>query len=142
MAASLQIDKVRGGLHVAAEMSWLRKLSAILLLALWLPVTSHCALEMAGVIPSSVCCSDGDEHAHHDSCDEVENNLFKQASETSLVKAPALACACFIAELVALPAADSDKAPESFFERAPDWFAERHFEHRTALPARAPSVIA
>jgi hypothetical protein len=124
-------------------MTWLRKLSAIVLLAIWLPVTSHCALEMAGLLPTDDCCAnDSSGHCAKDNCDELESNLIKPSAESTLVKGPMLWCACLICAVAAIePRTDlmvaRVRVPIDFSD---DWVPGWSFEHRTALPARAPSL--
>lgn len=119
-------------------MSWLRKLSAIVLLALWLPATSYCALERAGILTG--CCSDDSgKSCDRDQCDQLEHTLIKPAAESALVKIPALACTCFICAAIVVAPAEAELTIPVPIEWTPDWLAEWSFEHRTALPARAPS---
>ena len=62
-------------------MSRLRPLIAILLLALWLPATLHCALEAAGCLRAEECC-DGhtDSACTRDACDTLETGFVKPAA--------------------------------------------------------------
>lgn len=123
-------------------MSRLRKLTAIVLLALWLPATTYCAAVTAGFVETSSCCDDGSaNHCTADNCDELENNLFHSA-DSDLVKAPLLACSCLLCAAESVAAVDeviSDRPVP--VDWSADWLPDWNFKHRTALPARAPSVI-
>lgn len=62
---------------------------AATLALLWLPITSHCALEAAGVIAASCCCGESDsEPANQSGCREIESQLIHQGSESELLKLP------------------------------------------------------
>lgn len=124
-------------------MTWLRKLTALLLLAVWLPVTSHCALEMAGMLPTSGCCAnDSSGHCTKDNCEELESNLFNPGADSALVKAPIVACACLICTALAnaVPPDLVSAQLEGPIEVKDDWVPGWTFDHRLALPARAPSL--
>jgi hypothetical protein len=122
----------------------LRTLFVLVLAALWLPATSHCALESAALIASH-CCESGshDEPAHDaggDLCCAWESSFVSQPAGTALVKAPFLACECLLCCSKFLlpsfvPAESVPTAP-----RPADWLAIWQFEYRAAPPARAPSL--
>ena len=105
-------------------------------------------LEAAGVLDlasqeaaDSGCCVDTDPCAD-DNCEVVEQGL--RTSANSSLKVPA---AQFLGTFDFLcVATDEDRnAPElqsllnTGSERPLDWVPAWHFEHRTALPSRAPS---
>lgn len=118
---------------------------ASLLLALWLPVTLHCALEAAEIIPTTCV----DEHggpggSASDGCDEVENGEYKLSSDNLTVPAPALAvCFCFLSLYVVprrVPADrifPFDRRSELPRELVPTW----SFVRRAAPLSRAPSLL-
>lgn len=59
----------------------LRPFFAVLLLALWLPATLHCALEAAGCLRAADCCDEqADGGCTRDSCDTLEAGFVKSAS--------------------------------------------------------------
>lgn len=120
---------------------------AIMLLALWVPVNSHCLLETAGLIPPDECCaeSSNNSNSHTDSpCDPGDMLDSDHArAEDSQAALPLLVAAWLpllfepTAELIlpARPACDSlSPAP-------PDLAAGWQFSSRAALPVRAPSLI-
>ena len=79
--------------------NWLHRIIAFVLLAFWLPATSHCAIEtVLGSINDhclSACAhehADGTTHTHlaADSCELVESGAFKNAVGSLVASAPIL----------------------------------------------------
>src|SRR5262245_35305420 len=69
------------------RVSRLHKILAILFLALWLPVTSHCQLEKIPGLEFLECPSDvaEDSHCDDDACVTIESGDYKiQDNDTSL----------------------------------------------------------
>ena len=120
-----------------------RTLVAFVVLALWMPATSHCALEAAGVLEAGKCC-DGegeDSHTVADNCAPIERELGNPSSGNVAVSAPILFFAYVLVQ-PALPAGvqtASHVPPVADFS-ADDWLRTWNFERRTALPTRAPAV--
>lgn len=124
-------------------MSRWKTLISVFMLLVWMPATSHCALEAVGILPAVGCCTDSEADCAGDTCRQLESGLFKQANDSFKVAAPdQLACACFLClQLVTPPSlvavADFSPADSGYPQ---DWLTSWTFEHRAALPARAPSV--
>ncbi|MEO6004963.1 MAG: hypothetical protein ABIZ04_03905 [Opitutus sp.] len=123
----------------------LLKVFGLLSLALWLPMTLHCDLEAAGLIP--VGC-EPDAHGSEttgatDSCDLVESDSYKPATFARVVSAPALVPDVFNVSDVLVPSEQSaDPGRVSWkSDVAPIWVSTWQFERRTALPSRAPSLV-
>lgn len=127
-----------------------RPFVALLLLALWLPATQHCDLEAAGLLAGHDECHSGQDCAggHQDDpcaadvCALVEDAAYKSTFAAITVAAPtALTCLCCLHEitpatvLISLVSPERTDAPP---ELAPTWC----FVTRTALPARAPDLVA
>jgi len=121
---------------------------SLLSLALWLPMTQHCGLEAAGLLP--VALEDNDAHCSaksgsaDDGCELVENGSYKPAAQARGVSAPALlpdftAVAQLFAPLV--DAADFAGFSVATSDLPPAWVVTWQFEHRAALPSRAPSLV-
>lgn len=124
----------------------LRTFTSLLLLALWLPVTQHCGLEVAGLIGTPVDChaessrpeSHNESHCDTDHCELVENSAYKASLGALKMTGPVvLTCFCcrheIIAETIVVPQispARSTTPPEL----APTW----HFVTRAVAEARAP----
>lgn len=126
-----------------------RPLIALLLLALWLPVTQHCGLEAAGVLGSEAECHiSGDCEADHakapcdaDNCQSVEDGAYKPSFSPRLVTGPSvLACLCCLRvispETIVVPLvspARTNPPPEL----TPSW----QFIARAAPSPRAPTAV-
>lgn len=122
----------------------LRTLFVLVLAALWLPATSHCALESAALIASHCCESAAHDEPAHDAggdlCCAWESSLVAQPAATALVKAPALACQCLLCGSESLFPSFVPAEPVPAAPRPADWLAIWQFEYRAAPPARAPSL--
>ncbi len=124
-------------------MSRLFPLVALLLLAVWLPATQHCALEAAGLL-TSTCADDCTNEANQpDGCAAVEDGLYKPASSLTKVGAPNFhlgargrCLACVEKQILFLHA----RAPHMAVELPRDWVPTWQFVRRAAPPSRAPSL--
>jgi len=123
----------------------LRTVFILVLAALWLPATSHCALESAALISSHCCESDSPDEPAHDAggdlCCAWESSLATHAAGALLFKVPVTACQCLLccAEFFRLPYRATE--PVTPVLRPADWLVTWQFEYRAAPPARAPSLI-
>ena len=121
---------------------------AVLLLALWVPATMHCALEtVPGFSFLQWCCAGNeaplpDHDCSQDSCGAVESGFYKIEDNPTVAPAVALLLAFAGWECVAEPPAEFAPhfAPVSSapLELPRCW----QFSYRTALPPRAPSLVA
>lgn len=124
-----------------------RSVAMWVLLLLWFPATSHCAMEGAGWFDLEGCCSTDVATAEHcavDDCESLESG-FVFSGASALVKAAALlACTCFIC-LASLNQVQAIVAKTEAYRQhlasSINWLPEWSFEHRLALPARAPSLV-
>lgn len=128
----------------------LRSIVAVLLAAVWLPASSHAVLEHFGLIHQGHAAHHADSSGSHEH--DTDNH---EAADGKC----ALSSKC-----VSVPAAKAVATPLSFATLASDWAFELHvaqhpsglappgvappqlshrwqFSFRTALPARAPSLI-
>ena len=122
----------------------LRTTVTLMVLAAWLPATSHCLLSGAGLMPGS-CETDhhhGDAPAHsHDNCGQcaLESGGFKLNDPDALQLAftPVLTWQLRLhlppPEMTVLILSDSGRAP-------PDQ-SRWQFQTRAALPGRAPAIL-
>lgn len=126
----------------------MRKLSAIfvyLTLALWLPATQHCALELVGIFANT--CSDHDatgQSSDKDGCGTVENGAYKPAGDMLKVPAPSiLLCLSFLCLHLPLPEAQDEQLilPAESFQQSERRVATWHFVRRAAPLPGAPSLI-
>jgi hypothetical protein len=121
--------------------SFLRRLIALAVLALWLPATLHCSLEAAG-LDNLFRCADDEHEGTTDTCDLVENGTIKPALNTAVlaspVFSPSLLSLLLPPSLLPLlpPAAGVTETVAAPREIRRTW----HFVARAAPPARAPSL--
>lgn len=126
-------------------MRHLSKFLALVLAALWLPVTQHCSLEAAGVLSwqcATDCESGGADFA--DGCVTVEKAPSKVAAGRVEAQAPVLfACLGLRDPVFSSLLAESDIADSqaASFERPGNWVPIWSFSRRAAPPSRAPTVL-
>lgn len=132
-------------------MNWLRRIIALVLLALWLPATAHCALETvfdwtADDHCVAACAHDQSTSADHlasDVCATLEGGAIKAQLDQVAAPAPSLselAClACLHASLVT--AAEPLATPAWNGDHPCHWVPTRHLAVRAVAPARAPNLI-
>jgi hypothetical protein len=130
--------------------SWFSRILALVLLALWVPATSHCAVEtVLGIVNEhceAVCAHDDsatDAHPAADACEMLERGEFKPAVAELAAPAPALTVlACLSHVHAALLAEARPLAPPAWSGDHPaDWVPVRHLASRAVAPARAPNLI-
>jgi hypothetical protein len=124
--------------------TWFTKIIAVLLLALWVPVTMHCELE-AAVQSSLLQCCCGDESAQRPAncadnvCSSVETGFYKVEENENAI-APVLVFAVFVADIFDLPTPEPalhPATPEP--DPPPELPRSWQFSYRAALSPRAPS---
>jgi hypothetical protein len=126
-----------------SEVDRLKTIVSLLLLVLWVPVTSHCYLEMAGVIPQDNCCSQGESKlpAKGDPCESgckiVEKAGYKIQDNRSVLPVVVLLLPSFLQPARPAPPAEGNSA--RIVAWPPDTLRLPQFIARTALPVRAPS---
>lgn len=123
-------------------MQLLRRLIALVLVALWLPATLHCDLEAAG-LEIGVLCHDHDTpeaaaaHCSDDACHAIEDAAYTAVVLTKLVGVISFSVLALLPEPPDLPAATLSPASTDVPLEVPrSW----QFTTRAAPPARAPSV--
>ena len=112
----------------------LTKLTAVLLVALWLPTASHDWLESAGWIHSHEDSGDGVPHDAADGYCRVEPGVL-------LLKAPTVSAQLWLPVFIheAMAAIPFSPVTVAFHGTAPPGLpATWQFSHRTACPNRAP----
>lgn len=128
----------------------LRRIIAIVLLALWLPTTQHCGLEAAELIAAEIphgaeakCCEMGDSPCTHDGCNVVESSLIKSSSDPLKVPTPSLAaCACLLCLQLVPPVVAAEPIFAVTASESPEhWVPVWQFVRRAAPPVRAPSLV-
>jgi hypothetical protein len=121
-----------------------RRLAALLLLALWLPATLHCALAVISPFDSTgTCCTDepasvGDDPCATDSCAVLESNLVRPDGDELVVPTPVVVAGLWYLieitpETVIVPTVSPERA-----HCPPELARTWQFVARAALPPRAP----
>ena len=116
----------------------------MLLIALWVPITSHCYLEQAGIIPFDECCaSDAAAPTQTDPCDSgckvVEKAGNYKTQNEQKISAPAI-LVTYCVETLLLPKVDLPPRGR-IVSWPPDTLSLAQFVACTALPVRAPSFV-
>ena len=132
------------------EVSTVRHVVAVVLLALWLPATQHCGLEAAELIAAdashgehSGCAETSVDHCTHDGCNVVESGLVKCSHESVKVPAPVLAaCTCFLCLQISPPerAVEPVLTVSGCLSTEP-WVPVWQFVRRAAPLSRAPALV-
>jgi hypothetical protein len=127
------------------------KLTALLLLALWLPAVGHCDLEAAGIIAFAAdedagCGNQAGAATEKDNCDVVENNSPRPAGNLAALPRPVFFvddAAGRLALLLARLLDTSELAAPSVGEtdRTRAWVPVWQFVQRAAPSPRAPSSV-
>ena len=134
-----------------SPVNWFAKSVAVLLLVLWVPVTMHCVIESLPGIEFLSCCLHDDAKpepspAHQDNdcetdaCATVESGLYKQEDSSQPLSVPLLALAVWM--WTADPPTDSTPVLIPASSAPPELARFWQFSYRTALPPRAPSLVA
>ena len=130
------------------DVSRIRRLTAWLLLAFWLPATQLCALEMAGVLrlddaPEESCCG-GNLCCGENECRLMEGATFQRDNAAPKVFVPLILTWVSFIELHA-PGASLNDETKNFgcesIERPKGWIPRWQFVRRAALMPRAPSSL-
>lgn len=126
-----------------------RVIVALLLVALWLPTSSHTLLETAGLIHEQHNHhddhhTDSGSHEHNHGDHDAADGLCRLVSAQIKVPAPVDACVALVAFLLVdlqskLLVEDPLSGPSPPGQAPPEFSQQWQFSHRAALPARAPS---
>lgn len=137
-----RLDAECGNRTVGNSMRRLLPVISLLLLALWLPATQHCALEDTGLVAQTCQDNCAGGNSEKDGCRIVEDGAYKPA--TNILKAPApslLACVCFLCLQPAPQVlADGQFLPGEQVQRSESRIAAWHFVRRAAPLPGAPSA--
>jgi hypothetical protein len=137
-----------GNMADGGAVKWLKRAVALALLALWVPATMHCTLETVPGFSFLQHCCGGDEVPQEpsdcaaDFCTAIESGLYKIEHHPTV--APVLpALVAFAAWVqVAEPLLDSTPCFAPASSAPPELPRFWQFHYRTALPPRAPSLLA
>jgi hypothetical protein len=123
--------------------SRLKKIIAMVLLALWAPITSHCLLEVADLIPDALHCADacvpgnGDCSDEADACSSLESASYRMDDECPAIVVPLSATLIRAGEPLCSLQCSYASFSVAPFELTVTW----QFSCRTALLPRAPSFV-
>lgn len=129
------------------RVSFFRRITVVLLLAVWFAASQHCGLEAAGMWQEGAgsdhsCCAETTPCAQ-DGCSVVEGGALRSAVCTTKVFPPALhdfVLATCLDSLAQQIAARPTARWADEWMRGREWVPMRHFERRAAPPSRAPSM--
>lgn len=126
-------------------MAHLRRIAALLLVALWLPATLHCDLEAAG-LENWFSCHDevahAADHCADDLCHPLEDSVYKSDTAPLKVPAPVLTLAADFSAIALVPSAlAATRLLPVYAPSPPDFPRPWPFLERAALPARAPDRL-
>jgi hypothetical protein len=125
----------------------LKRIIAALFLVLWLPMTSHCLLEGAGLMPDVLRCNDScapggqDQGCEADACCSLESAAYKVDSERPALITPVLGLLVPAFFEPVEPPATPQNSLGFISAASPELPVTWQFSFRTALPPRAPSVV-
>ncbi len=125
----------------------LYKVIALVLLAIWLPVTHHCDLEAAGITVlthgdhASSACKDV---CQGDACHAIEGVSYTKSASTLKVLPPPVIFSVCLLHLLVQPVLVETQSIYSAGDPPAVQVLHRtwQFVRRTALPARAPDFVA
>lgn len=134
-------------MRLIVTVSSLRRIAALVLIAVWLPAVLHCRIE--GFLGMNCCAEQtasqsSKQSCEGDICDALEAGVIKSSTDQITVAPPQL-CACLICAALApefLPVLESSAvATIQETSAPPEIIHSWHFLSRTALPARAPDCV-
>ena len=123
------------------------RLIALTLLALWVPVTSHCLLESLPGFGFLACCQHQDAAPHQDAdCDQdacavVESGSYMIQENPPLSAPPVVMPVAFVSSWLAEPALIPISPIPAAALAPPELSQGWQFSARTALLLRAPSFV-
>ena len=123
------------------------KCIALLLLALWVPVSMHCTLETMPTFSFLQCCCGEDEgqqqagDCEEDVCGAVESGCYKIEDNPTLA-AGLVVMLVLATDWVTEAASNAASLIEVPSTPPPELPRVWQFSYRTALPPRAPSFVA
>jgi hypothetical protein len=117
----------------------LSRIVGLVLLVLWVPITSHCMLENIRGMEFLKCATDTDQgkNCEDDSCTQLESATYR-ISDTHT---DFLSLAFFDFSAVVFLEFPVDEQPTAVIETPPEIPVAWQFFFRTALPPRAPSFV-
>ncbi len=124
-------------------MKRLQQIVGLLLLVLWVPLTSHCTWENISDLTLFKCADDTEQHSEQksdcadDGCAQLETATYRSSDAQPEVAPPAF-LVLFQLLTLTVPAREACVATVN---TPPEIFTSWQFTFRTALPPRAPSFV-
>lgn len=124
-------------------MKRLRQIVGLLLLVLWVPLTSHCTWENISDLALFKCVDDTEQSSEQksdcadDGCEQLETATYRSSDAQPDVAPPAFLVLFQLLNLT-VPAHESCAAATT---SPPEILSGWQFTFRTALPPRAPSFV-
>jgi hypothetical protein len=123
-----------------------RQIVALILLAVWIPATQHCVLEVADLLSlhaqhsGNVECCDADSASTAD-CEMGELIAYRSSNDALVISAPDfVACVYHLSICLFDRSLRTDLGVPIVADKAIDWVPDWHFARRAARLARAPSM--
>src|SRR5262245_36131740 len=127
------------------NVKWLRTLTVLAMVAIWLPATNHCRLEQIPGLAFLTCCNHEESAPHQDNdcetdnCAAVEEGLYKTEDGHIKVAAPICDHLLLFCSMIPDPDEESRFLPVFLATSDLDLPAPWQFTFRAAAPPRAPS---
>ncbi|MGI8965484.1 MAG: hypothetical protein ACR2H1_05265 [Limisphaerales bacterium] len=124
-------------------MSCVYRIIALLMLALWLPVTGHCTLETIKGLEFLSCPSDtsSDSHCENDGCQSIESATYKVQDNHADFAVAISFLGCFVFQTAWTEPSVETFSVSSLTLNSPELPKTWQFILRTALSPRAPSLV-
>lgn len=121
-------------------MKRLHQIVGLVLLVLWVPVTSHCMLEDVRGLEFLKCAPvtpEGDNHCDADACSQLESPSYRISQADVDVAPPIFA----VVSVILTAERPVDEGAIALIKNPPEFLSTWQFSFRTALPPRAPSFV-
>ena len=132
--------------HIFSTVNWLKPTIALLLVALWVPLTTHCDLARLPGFEFLACADQAGSPPHSDkdcttdACAVVESGSYLIEEQPLTLPAPVLLLV-FVTPLTADELDTSPRDLDLTDSAPPEHSHIWQFSFRTALPPRAPSLV-
>jgi hypothetical protein len=127
-----------------AVSSW-AKVMCLVLAILWVPITTHCAVETLSGYALWVCCFETKDSPHQsnacqeDGCSVVESGHYRIEDDAGNIPVPVLLLSIALTRLTEAEFAPVISQPIPRLS-PPELLCAWQFSSRAALPVRAPSI--
>lgn len=126
---------------IDGPVNWLNRILALVLVTLWVPITSHCPLESLPGLGFLQCASGtpSDNDCSEDACQALESGAYKVESNRTVVP-PTVLCVAWLGWLPVVTDSPGGASGQGESTSAPPELSQTwQFSFRTASSPRAPS---